>query len=55
MPFDDPEQDLHFNIKYAVHSFRRAPPPKSRRAETERWKDSLTAHIPIRSLSKTLA
>ena len=45
MPFDTPEQALLFDIKFAVKSFKHAPPPKSHREETERWKDWLAKHV----------
>jgi hypothetical protein len=32
MPFDTAEQALLFDIKFAVISFKHAPPPKSHRA-----------------------
>jgi hypothetical protein len=31
MPFDTPEEDLMFSIKYAIQSFRQAPPLKKDR------------------------
>jgi len=40
-----PEQALLFNIKFAVKSFKHAPPPRSHRDETERWKDGLAKHV----------
>jgi hypothetical protein len=45
MPFDTPEQALLFNIKFAVKSFERAPPPKSHTAATSDWKDRLAKYI----------
>jgi hypothetical protein len=45
MPFDTPEQALLFDIKFAIKSFKHAPPPKSHRAATEQWKDWLAQHI----------
>jgi hypothetical protein len=45
MPFDTPEQALLFDIKFAVISFKQAPPPKSHRAATSDWKERLAKHI----------
>jgi hypothetical protein len=45
MPFDSPEKALLFSIKFAISSFKHAPPPKSRRAETEQWEERLAKHV----------
>jgi hypothetical protein len=45
MPFDTPEQALLFDIKFAVKSFKHAPPPKSYTAAMSDWKDLLAKHI----------
>jgi hypothetical protein len=45
MPFDTPEEALLFDIKFAVMSFKYAPPPKSHRAEMSQWKETLAKHI----------
>jgi hypothetical protein len=45
MPFDSPEKAVLFSIKVAISSFKPAPPPKSRRLETERWEEWLGKHV----------
>ena len=45
MPFDTPEQALFFDIKFAVMSFKYAPPPKSHTAATSEWKERLAKHV----------
>ena len=45
MSFDTPEQALLFDIKYAVKSFKHAPPLKSHTAAMSDWKERLAEHI----------
>jgi hypothetical protein len=45
MPFDTPEQALLFDIRYALLSFKHAPPRKSHTAAMSEWKDRLANHV----------
>jgi hypothetical protein len=45
MPFKTPEEDLLFNLRYAITSFSSAPPPKKDRVAMEAWKDWLARHV----------
>ncbi len=45
MPFDTPEEALLFDIRYALRTFRYAPPRKREGAAMREWKEPLAKHV----------